>query len=375
MVKTAKEIMTTKLVTISSEETVAKAVSKMEEFNVKEIPVVDDKGTLLGAITYYDVLDVLRNVNEKVSSLMITSPTANFDTEINELAKLIIGSGIESIPIVENGKIKGILSDYDILKQSINDKRIKNLKVKDLMKVPPKMLKGDDPISTARRIMRFFNIDRLPVVRDDGRNYGLIISLDILRMFYKMPSQRMGKKDRAGESTNPLLMPVKNLMRKNVPEVHTDDSVTSALKKMLDSNLRGLQVLDDKGKVVGLLHRLDILDRLVEKSFEDGVWIKFSGEHLPFDAVEVVKDYIATDVKRLKYLLPNLVSVDVHIKKLHGANPNKWNYEINVSLSKSAGKREIIKTKYGYNLMFTVKEALEKLTKKLESKYKNRRKG
>jgi len=371
--KYAKDVMTSKIVSISHEETIAKVVSKMDEYDVKEVPVLDDNKNFIGEITYYDILDSPRlDSDAGVHTLIVKPPTATPDSTLNEIATLIVDSGIEAIPILKNNKIIGIVSDYDILKELSNDERIKKLTANDIMRIPSKFLRGDEPIATARRLMRFYNTDRLPVINDNGKSLGLVLSMDILRAFYKRPTERKGTGDRSGGIDNPLLIPVKNFMRTDIPDISINDNVPSIIKKMLEKNLRGLQVLDEDGKTVGIINRLDILDRLVEKKFHDGVWVNFTGEHLPYDTVEAVKEYITTDVKKLKSFLPALVSVDIHVRKMHAATPNKWNYELNVSLVKSAGKNETVRTMYGFNLMFTVKEALEKLIKQLESKYKER---
>lgn len=371
--KLAKDIMNTNVITLPQNETIAKAVAKMDQYDIKEIPVTNDNGEFVGIISYYDILDSPKiDADAKISTMIVKPPTASPQTPISEIARLIINSGIEAVPILENKKVVGIISDYDILNQSLNDKRLKSLKISELMRTPPKFLHGDEPISTARRIMRFYNIDRLPVVTEDGRPLGMILSMDILRTFYRHPTERIGSKDVVGRKINPLDIPVKGIMRTDIPEVYLNESASSVAQKMLERHLRGLQVLDEQGRVVGIVHRLDILDRLVEKKFHDGVWLNFSGAELPYDQVEAVKDYIATDIKRLKYYLPNLTSVDIRVKKIHGASPNKWNYEVNVTLTKSAGPKESIRTLYGYNLMFTAKEALEKLIKQLERRYKKR---
>ena len=372
--KLAKDVMTSKIVTISSDETIARAVSSMDKHDVKEVPVVDEKNELIGEITYYDILDSPRtDADAKVHTLLIKPPTAVPESDLSDIARLIIDSGVEAVPIIKERKLVGIVSDYDILKESMNDKRIKDLKVKEIMRTPPRFFHGDEPISTARRIMRYTNVDRLPVVTEDGRSLGMILSMDILRAFYRGPTEKVGPRDRIGGIVSPLNLPIKGFMRTDIPEVHMDELVPSVVKKMLEKHLRGLQVLDNNNKVVGLVFRLDVLDRLFEKKYRDGVWVNFSGEPLPYDTVEAVKEYITSDVKRIKILLPSLVSVDIHIKKIHAATPDKWNYEANVSLVKSSGNNEIISALYGYNIMFTLKDALEKLIKKLERKYKERR--
>jgi CBS domain-containing protein len=373
MARTAKEIMTSKLVTVSPDDTIAKAVAKMDQYDVKELPIVNHNSQLIGMITYYDILDSPRvDADAKVSSLSIMPATAKSDTPVTEIATMMLNTGIEAVPILKDGKVIGIISDFDILRESANDPKLKKLKAKEVMSDPPKQLRGDEPISTARRIMRYNNVDRLPVVTEDGRALGMVLSMDILRAFYRAPTEKMGRRDRAGRSRNPLLTPVKGFMRTDIPEVNMDEPVSSVIKRMLNKKLRGTYVLNHNDRIVGLVSRFDILDRLVGKKFEEGVWLNFSGAPIPYDQVETVKNYISTNVKKLKYYLPALISVDIHIKKIHAATPEKWNYEVNVSLEKGAGPKITARARYGYNLMFTVDDVIQRLLKMLERKYKER---
>ena len=371
--KTAKDIMSKNVVTLSPDETIQKVTHTMEKYDVKEIPLVDDKQKMVGLVTYYDILDFIRaDPNEKVSGLKFMPPTVEPGTPIEEIASLMLQTAVEAIPVVEKNRIIGIVSDYDILNAMKNDPRLKKLKVKDIMEEEVNLLSKEDTISGARRIMRFKNWDRLPVVDEKGKNLGLVISYDIIKTFLSKPKERMGWGPKGmGNQENPFLMQVSSIMRKHVPEIYFNEDITSAMKKLLDNRLKGAQVLDGENKVVGMVFRKNILDRLVEKKFKDGVWLLFSGFPLKLDTIEALKAYLASEIRTLKRLVPDLASIDVHIKKLHGATEDKWNYEIDVSLTKMSGNKELVtnqKAQYGYNLMFTLQEALDRLIKQLERK-------
>ena len=86
------------------------------------------------------------------------------------------------LQITEDGKVVGIISDYDLTKEVVKNPKIKNLKVKEIMRPSEHVLKKDDPISSARRLMRYHGEDRIPVVDAEGKNLGLVISIDILKV-------------------------------------------------------------------------------------------------------------------------------------------------------------------------------------------------
>jgi predicted transcriptional regulator len=53
----AKEIMSKNPVTTSPEETIREVIEKMKQYKVKQLPVVDHHGTLLGDITLHQFID------------------------------------------------------------------------------------------------------------------------------------------------------------------------------------------------------------------------------------------------------------------------------------------------------------------------------
>jgi len=374
---TAKDIMVKKLITASPKEQIKKIVSKMEKYGVKEIPIVE-KGKFIGMITYYDILDFVRiDPNEKVSTLMIKPPSVDIKTEISKIIELMLKTGVEAIPVInEDNKLVGLISDYDILKKMLNHSKIKKLRVRDVMNESIKLLREDDSISLARRVMRHNKWEKLPIVNSDGKLLGVITSMDILTRFYKIPKEKMGKQDKSGKSINLLMLPVKALMKKNIPEAHPKERLTSALNKIFEAKIKGMPVTDDEGRVIGIFERWSVLNKLIERRFKEGVWLNFSGFSLPIETIEILKNYLSSDIKRMKTLCPNLKKIDIHIKKIHGASPEKWNYEVHVHLIKT-GKNNATSQDvwYGYNLMFTLKDAFNRLITQLQKEHNKKFKG
>jgi CBS domain-containing protein/ribosome-associated translation inhibitor RaiA len=364
--KTAKDIMTKEVVTIGADLPLMDAILKMDQYGIQEVPVVDGKKQLIGMVTYYDILDYIKaDPNEKVSKVMVMPPTIALNTPIEEVARQMIASGVEALPVLEDKKVVGIVSEYDIAKVIVTDQKLKGLKIKDVMRPAENVLKKDEFLSAARRMMRYQGLDRIPVVDDDGKSLGLIVSTDILQRLI-MPKQRRGKMDLSGEQTSLLSLPVSALMRTNMPIIRPEDELTTSIEKMIKANIKGVQVVDENEKVVGIVQRWDLLDRIIERRIQEGIWLNFSGLKLPLDTVEVLRNYMLSDIKRIKRIAPDTKSIDFHIKKLHGATEDKWNYQINASLVKNNGNKEAVYEMDGYNLMFTLSDAVNKLSEQLE---------
>ena len=124
--KKVSEIMTSDVITTTPEIDVVYAFEKLMEFKISSLPVVDgDK--LIGIITATDVghnliLDKYE-LGTKVEEIMIKdvvtiSPDDTIETAIKVMKDSNQGSGIlNQLPIVENGKLVGIVSDGDIIQE------------------------------------------------------------------------------------------------------------------------------------------------------------------------------------------------------------------------------------------------------------------
>ncbi|MBE6505108.1 MAG: CBS domain-containing protein [Methanobrevibacter sp.] len=124
--KKVSEIMTSDVITTTPEIDVVYAFEKLMEFKISSLPVVDgDK--LIGIITATDVghnliLDKYE-LGTKVEEIMIKdvvtiSPDDTIETAIKVMKDSNPGSGIlNQLPIVEDGKLVGIISDGDIIQE------------------------------------------------------------------------------------------------------------------------------------------------------------------------------------------------------------------------------------------------------------------
>lgn len=84
------------------------------------MPVTDDEGTVIGIVTELDLLEAVMSGKELVKTtaeeLMTTNAiTAEKDTPVAEIVKVMKEKNIIRLPITDNGKLVGIVSRCDIL--------------------------------------------------------------------------------------------------------------------------------------------------------------------------------------------------------------------------------------------------------------------
>lgn len=123
--KKVKEIMTTDVITTTSNVDVVNAFEELMEHKISAMPVVDD-GKLVGIITATDlghnlILDKYE-LGTDVKSIMIKDVvTVSPENTISEAIETMKSNAPDSnilnqLPVVENGKLVGIISDGDIIK-------------------------------------------------------------------------------------------------------------------------------------------------------------------------------------------------------------------------------------------------------------------
>lgn len=122
---TIQECMTTNVATVSSTQSIKEAAALMSQNNVGSIPVVDN-GQLRGIITDRDI--TLRstaeglNSNTPVSQVMSTNlVSGNTNMSAAEAAKVMAQHQIRRLPIVENNQLVGIVALGDLATNQMSD--------------------------------------------------------------------------------------------------------------------------------------------------------------------------------------------------------------------------------------------------------------
>ena len=118
IVKRAENGMISNPVTIRPEATVRDALALMSEYKIGGIPVVDEKGFLVGIITNRD-LRFQRDMTTKIKTIMTSENlvTTSRSTDLEAAADILQQYKIEKLPVVDkDNKLVGLLTYKDITK-------------------------------------------------------------------------------------------------------------------------------------------------------------------------------------------------------------------------------------------------------------------
>jgi acetoin utilization protein AcuB len=114
-----RHCMSSELVTIKKEASIQEALAEMKHYSIRHLPVVDVENTLLGWVTDADLRGVLiASMLEELTleDVMVRKPyIAQPDMPLDEVAQLIIEKRIGGLPVVEEGKLVGVITVVDIL--------------------------------------------------------------------------------------------------------------------------------------------------------------------------------------------------------------------------------------------------------------------
>ena len=110
-------------VTIRQDADFQKALALMQEKKLRRLPVVDDDGRLVGIVVERDLLvAAMRYLQSRVEigDVMTRNVvTVGPDTDLNEVARTMLERKIGGLPVVEQGRLVGIITESDIFKRFV----------------------------------------------------------------------------------------------------------------------------------------------------------------------------------------------------------------------------------------------------------------
>jgi CBS domain-containing protein len=142
----ARDMMTRDVVTATPDMEITQAARLLLENHFNGLPVVDNKGRLIGIIcqddlivqqkklplpslfTFFDGLipltsyrslekEVDKIVASKVSQAMTPDPiTIDPDTSLEDIATLMVNNNVHTLPVVDGGRLVGIIGKEDVLR-------------------------------------------------------------------------------------------------------------------------------------------------------------------------------------------------------------------------------------------------------------------
>jgi CBS domain-containing protein len=116
-----------KVVTVRSDATVAAAIALLKKERIGAVVVSDDGDSIQGILSERDVVRALVDhggdlMSKPVSDLMTRNvKTSSLDANIQDLMSEMTHSRIRHLPIVDGGKLCGVISIGDVVKNRLDE--------------------------------------------------------------------------------------------------------------------------------------------------------------------------------------------------------------------------------------------------------------
>ena len=119
----------------------------------------------------------------QITKLMFVKPrTVKIGDSVADAAKLMKGEETGIAPIVEDGRLIGVVTDHDITVRVVAEGRdpqttkVEEVASRELVTIDPELTLDD-----ALDVMAHHDVRRLPVIEEDGTLVGIVAHADVLR--------------------------------------------------------------------------------------------------------------------------------------------------------------------------------------------------
>ena len=278
--KTVADIMTNVPIVVEVPGSRSDAINVMVRNKLTGVPVVRAAdGKLVGIVSRKDVFN---NFEEDQLSLIMKKDiiTVSPMATITDVAKIFVEKRIHRIPVVDDGRLVGIITPTDLLDEVKNKKS--KIKAEDVINTTCVTAYVEDPLSYIIASMRVSKSVAFPVLDARGNLVGIITDRDLFidQTEDKEALTAMG----LDESTESLagyrnVLPlfyvatdkdisderiVKDYMIKNPVTVFKKTSVSDIAKLMKQNDFGQIPVHGNKDELVGMVYDVDILAALLE---------------------------------------------------------------------------------------------------------------
>jgi len=168
--------------------------------------------------------------------------------KIKKAIKLMLDENIDRLIVIKNGKIYGIVTEYDIFRRLARrqSKRYEpyNTSIASATTIPVDTIEPNTPIKTIAKMFLLNNYSSLPVV-ENGIPVGIVTKYEVLRFLLEKNPDKFSN------------IIIKNVMDKARNTIQLFSRITLAESKMLATKYNTL-IVKDRNRYVGLLRAITI---------------------------------------------------------------------------------------------------------------------
>lgn len=320
------DVMDEEFVTVRPDDRLGDVLARMTELDLHEIPVSKDGKRIEGLVSYGTMLRRKNLSTEaKASTIMVSPPNVPPDAAITEVAEILLREGYRQLPIVEDGRIAGVVSRSHILSVVKNVQDVQDVPVESIMTTDARTVGGKDRVVDAVTTMRNLDIRIMPVVDDPGRIMGIVGIKDIAN--YNWREKRRQTIGEVVGNSYPADVLVESVMIEEPVTIPPGTTVGEAAGIMLDRRISTLPVVDDR-ELLGVVTTFDLVELVASFRRRDMMYMQITGlENEDRFESEQMERIITQSMQKITRIIPPLM-FSLHVGKY---------------------KQEGLKTKYSLN--------------------------
>jgi CBS domain-containing protein len=281
-------LFTRQTIKVTPRQSVLTASMIMQRRNFRHLPVVDEKGRIMGMIGAQDIIDSLNFVlskpdmmtKEVIESLEIpverimvyNSICVEPGDGLAEITKKMTFHNLGGMPVIdEQGVVRGIITLRDLVGLMGTSSDEVGVPVSEVMNTNVISIGQGEYLSTAVRLMSEHRIRRLPVVPggrgpDAAAPKGILSNKDALGRLAKVASMSAsGPNGSQAPAPTRFDTPISDFMTRDVITVSQDDDIRVAASKMMIFGIGGLVVDDAPTGRPALVTERDLIRTLSRK--------------------------------------------------------------------------------------------------------------
>jgi CBS domain-containing protein len=272
--------MTADVVTIAPETHLYDARRIMDAEKIRALPVLKNH-SLKGIVTRRDLLRAdlstaqleskqsEKNLKVETVGRVMSPEVVQIDSEspVAKAARVMLENKIESLPVIKNHKdMVGIITSSDLFR--VIEEELPRLEtqspVRNYMSYEPVTITPDQSLLEVHRIMGWKRIRVLPVLDESEELVGIITRTDVM----SADPSRLYNRGHQEESLKVQLQSVQDAMTAAPITIRENAPITEAARLMRTHKFHSLPVVDERGKLIGIITDSDLFRLIVMKFFD-----------------------------------------------------------------------------------------------------------
>lgn len=254
----------------------------MVKHNLTGVPIVKKTdGSLAGMISRSDIF--MNPEEDQLAMVMNRDPlTLSPQDTVEHAASLIVKTKVTHFPVVDEGKLVGILTPTDLLYEV--EKKASGIPVEELALSPCVPVYQDTPLRVALITFKVSRVNALPVLDANARLSGILTDRDVFNKSLINGSIALtalgigGDEDEwTWEGLRNVMklwfevskievpaIPVRDIMVRSPTTVFRKTNVSEAARTMRRNDFGQLPVVDSKENLVAMLYDVDVVSILAQ---------------------------------------------------------------------------------------------------------------